>query len=89
MVKTIQDICREAPEMIGNLLKKKVEGVTGLIKQGEIWNVHVEVLERRAVPDTQDILSIYELKLTDDMNLEGYRRIGVRKRGNMIVEEAE
>jgi len=87
MAANINDICREAPVMIEGLLKKKAECVTGLSKEGDIWKVFVEVLERKAVPDTQDILGTYELKLTGDLDMTGYRRTGMRKRGDMIVAE--
>jgi hypothetical protein len=70
-------------------LNKKAEGITSISREGEEWKVMVEVLERKAVPDTQDILSTYELKLSGDIDLIGYKRVGLRHRGDMVVEEQE
>lgn len=83
----IKEIGNRAPALIESLLNKKAEGITSVSREGEEWKVLVEVLERKAVPDTQDILSTYELKLSGDMDLMGYRRVGLRHRGDMVMEE--
>lgn len=83
----IAEICRKAPSIIEGIVNKKAEGITSVSKDGEEWKVVIEVLERKAIPDTQDILNIYELKLTGDMELTGYKRIGMRHRGDMVQEE--
>lgn len=83
----IKEIGKQAPALIESLLNKKAEGITSVSREGEEWKVLVEVLERKAVPDTQDILSTYELKLSGNMDLTGYRRVGLRRRGDMLVEE--
>lgn len=83
----MKEIGKHAPVLIENLLNKKAEGITGLSRENEEWKVLVEVLERKAVPDTQDILGTYELKLSGNMDITGYRRIGLRRRGDMVIEE--
>jgi hypothetical protein len=85
----INEICQKAPALLGSILNKKAESITSVAKEGEEWKVQIEMLERKAVPDTQDILSRYELKLTGDMEFAGYRRVGMRHRGDMILEEEE
>lgn len=83
----IKEIGEQVPAIIESLLKKKAEGITNVSREGEEWKVLVEVLERKAVPDTQDILSTYELKLSGNMDITGYRRVGLRRRGDMVGEE--
>lgn len=83
----IKEICQQASVQIESILNKKPESITGVTREGEEWKVLVEVLERKAVPDTQDILNTYELKLTRDLDFTGYRRVGMRHRGDMVVEE--
>lgn len=85
----IKEICQKAPALLESILNKKAESITSVAKEGEEWKVQIEVLERKAVPDTQDILNTYELKLTGDMEFTGYRRVGMRHRGDMIVGEEE
>ncbi|WP_255193946.1 gas vesicle protein GvpO, halophile-type [Natronobeatus ordinarius] len=46
------------------------------------WRATVDVIERRAVPDTQDILGRYEIELDEDGVVEGYRRIDRYRRGD-------
>lgn len=83
----IVEICRKAPPFIESIVNKKAECITSVTRDGEEWKVVIEVLERKAIPDTQDILNIYELKLTGDLELTGYKRMGMRHRGDMISEE--
>jgi hypothetical protein len=72
---------------IEGLLKKKAEGIVSISRVGENWNIQLEVLERRAIPDTQNILGIYGLKLNSDLEVIEYKRIGMRHKGDMIVQE--
>ncbi|MCW8172936.1 hypothetical protein D8S78_15275 [Natrialba swarupiae] len=45
------------------------------------WLAIVEVVERRSVPDTQDIIGRYEVELDDDVTVHGYRRLDRYRRG--------
>jgi hypothetical protein len=85
----IQMIMESAISMAELMLKKKVEGVSSLTREGEDWTAEVEVLERKALPDTQDIISRYEFKLNAQGELTGYRRIALRHRGDMERVEEE
>jgi len=80
----IIDISRMIQPMIEGLLNRKPEGITSLSAEDEGWKVNVEVLERKAVPDTQDILGTYELKLKGDGELIAYKRTTMRKRGDRV-----
>jgi hypothetical protein len=85
----IKEICLKAPALLESIFNKTAESVTSVAKEGDEWKVQMEVVERKAVPDTQDILITYELKLTQDMEFTGYKRVGMRHRGDMIIEEEE
>lgn len=47
------------------------------------WVAAVEVLERKSVPDTQDILGRYEISLSADHEITGYRRTHRYRRDDM------
>jgi hypothetical protein len=47
------------------------------------WCLGVEVIETRRVPDSADILAIYEVLLTSAGNLISYRRIRRYARGQV------
>jgi hypothetical protein len=85
----VKEVGDNALDQIEDILMKKPQGIVSISKGGENWNVQLEVLERKAIPDTQDILGIYEVKLDSALNVIEYKRIGMRHRGDMIccVEE--
>jgi hypothetical protein len=53
---------------------KEMEGVTALERTDDGWTVQVEVLEVRRIPDTTDVLGLYEVQVDSDGELLGYRR---------------
>ena len=67
-------------EFVG-LGKKPADGVTGLSKTEEGWSILLEALERKAIPDTMDVLGLYELHLDNDGHLLSLDRKKLRKRG--------
>jgi len=85
----IKDIVRMIPPLIESILFRKPEGITSLSAEDDGWKANVEVLERKAVPDTQDILGTYELKLKCDGDLISYKRTTMRKRGDRVSEASE
>jgi hypothetical protein len=84
---TIEEVGDKALHQIEHLVKKKAEGVVGISREGDNWTIQLEVLERKAVPDTQDILGMYEMKLDNDLNVMEYRRVRLRRRGVMAIED--
>ncbi len=72
-------------EFIG-LGKKPADGITGLSKTKEGWTILLEALERKAIPDTMDVLGLYELRMDDEGHLLGLDRKKLRKRGETKEE---
>jgi len=75
------EIIKKAQEDFARLSKIPVDGVIGLSKTEEGWVVLLEALERRAIPDTMDVLGVYEVRLDSEGNLLGFERKKLRKRG--------
>ena len=75
-------IAAEAARQLLELTGKDAEGVTGFERTDEGWRVEVEVVEVRRIPDTSDILALYELSVDEDGELEGYRRLRRYTRGS-------
>jgi hypothetical protein len=86
---TVKEVGDEALFQIAEILNRKAEEVITVSKSGDYWYVQLEVLERKAVPDTQDILGIYELKVDSNYDVIDYKRIGMRHRGDMIELEED
>ena len=70
-------------------VSKEPETVIGIEEAEGKWNVTVEVLERKAVPDTQDLLGRYEVKLSMGGELLGWRQKMVRKRSDRMMPAEE
>jgi hypothetical protein len=75
------EIIKKAQEEFARLSKIRVDGIIGLAKTDEGWVVSLEGLERRAIPDTMDVLGLYEVRLDNEGNLLGFDRKKLRKRG--------
>ena len=75
------EIIKKAQEDFARLSKIPVDGVVGLAKTEEGWVVSLEALERRAIPDTMDVLGLYEVRFDTEGNLLGFERKKLRKRG--------
>ena len=63
------------------LTGRATEGIIGLEKREDGWRVQVEVVEVRRIPNTTDVLALYEIDADDKGNLQGYRRIRRYARG--------
>jgi hypothetical protein len=76
---------REAAEVavrqVHELTGKQPEGVTSLERSDDGWLVGVEVVESHRIPDTADILAVYEAELDQDGELVSYRRVDRYPRG--------
>ena len=80
------EIIKKAQEDFARLSKISIDGVIGLSKTEEGWVVLLEALERRAIPDTMDVLGMYEVRLDSEGNLLGFDRKKLRKRGETKEE---
>jgi len=85
----IQEILGIANQAAESMLKKKLDSIISLNRDADGWMAEVEVLERKSVPDTQDILGRYEMKFDADGELLGYKRIMLRRRADMEMVEEE
>ena len=72
---------RAAQELL-QLTGKDIEGIVGLERADGGWTVEVEVLEVRRIPDTTDVLALYEVDADADGSLIGYRRLRRYGRGS-------
>jgi len=75
------EVVEKAQQEFVRLGKTPADGVTGLSKTEEGWAVLIEAIERKAIPDTMDILGLYELHLDNEGNLLDLARKKLRKRG--------
>ena len=61
-------------------------GSTVSARKGERgWRLQVEVVEKKSIPDGQDILATYELTVDEDANVLDFTRIAMRKRVEAVA----
>lgn len=87
MTKGIIEIGKLGLSVARDLINKPVEQVVSVAKDTQGWKVVIEALERKAVPNSQDLLGRYELKLSLGGELLNYKQIMLRHRTDLIREE--
>ncbi|EJN60328.1 gas vesicle protein GvpO [Halogranum rubrum] len=81
------DIRNETVELAPELISRDLDGVIEVTKRGDEWIAVVEMIERKSVPDTQDILGRYEIEFDEDGTLTGYRRVNRYRRNESSPDE--
>ena len=69
---------------IGGLAKEELQALTGLKaetvssvqKQGDHWDVTVDMIEMHVTPNSRDVLAIYDVQIDPEGTVLGYRRMG-------------
>lgn len=79
---TIVTVRNRVRDQVPQLIGRQLDGVTSLRRGEDGWVATVELIERRSVPDTQDILGQYEVSLTDDGVIHEYRRLETYRRAD-------
>jgi ERCC4-type nuclease len=81
------DIRNQTVEMAPELVGRDLDGVIEVTKRGDEWVSVVEMIERKSVPDTQDILGRYEIEFDEQGTLTGYRRVNRYRRTESNPDE--
>jgi hypothetical protein len=76
-----KELIKKAEEDFASLSKLPVNAIIGIAKNNEEWAVSLEAVERKGIPDTMDVLGVYEVRLDDKGTLLGFERKRLRKRG--------
>ena len=86
-VASLVDVRNAAQATATELVGHDLDGVIQVTADEDGWLAVVEVVERHAVPDTQDILGRYELQFDEAGRVTGYRRVGRYRRSDGDVDE--
>lgn len=76
------EVAARAAREFRELTGKDQEGIVGLQRTEDGWTVQVEVVEVRRIPDTTDMLGVYDIDTDAHGSLEGYRRVRRYVRGS-------
>jgi Gas vesicle synthesis protein GvpO len=79
----VGDLAQRAKRQVSELTGLQSETVTGLNPAGDDrWVVTVEALELERIPSTMDVLGTFEVTISGDGELLGFRRVGHRRRSS-------
>ncbi|WP_129115145.1 gas vesicle protein GvpO, halophile-type [Halegenticoccus tardaugens] len=74
-------------DLAADVIGRDLDGITEVTRDDDGWRAVVEVIERRSVPDTQDILGRYEIELDGGGEIRGYRRLDRYRRADTVPDE--
>lgn len=74
---------RAAGEHVLALTGREFEGIVSVERTDDGWRIGIELVETRRIPDTADILAVYEVETGDDGELRGLRRVRRYARGQL------
>lgn len=77
---------RRAAENVAEFTGRRPENVVAIERRDGDWYVDVEVVETHRIPDTTDILAIYQVQLDRGGRLLSYRRTRRYARGQLDKE---
>ncbi len=87
MALSMSGVIQKARSELNNLTGLEISSTVAAEKEGDGWLIIMEVIEKRSIPDSMDILATYETKLDPDGNMLEFKRIRMRKR--IDTEDAE
>jgi len=81
------ELARTAVTTLAQLTGRQPETVLGLHKEDDGWQILVEVLEMRRVPNSTDLLGCYAVNLDRNGDVVGYARRRRYQRGQTGGDE--
>jgi hypothetical protein len=85
---SLSKITEVAFDAAKRFISKNPEIIVDIKEKNGEWAVTLEVLQRKAIPDTQDLLGRYLFRISKDAELIGWTQKMIRKRGDLITSEA-
>ena len=80
MTMALPNVLKKARQQLGEVTGLDLCSTVSASRDESGWCVQVEVVEKKSLPDSQDILATYELALDEEGNLIKFTRIGMRRR---------
>jgi hypothetical protein len=77
---------RRAAQYVADFTGRHPENVISVERHDGAWQVGVEVVETHRIPDTTDVLAIYDVHLDGAGELLSYRRMRRYARGQLDKE---
>jgi len=79
----ILEIQKKVFPKIKEALNKEPEAISSLEETKDGWVLQCDVLEKKAVPSTFDLLKIFEFRLDKNAEITGFKQVKKVRRGDM------
>ncbi len=78
----VMEVQKKVIPLIKELLKKEPESISLVEKSNEGWTLHCDILEKKSVPETYDLLKIFEFKLNNQADIVSFKQLKKVRRGD-------
>lgn len=75
-----KELGEKARKVLEENVGKKALNIIGMREEAGKHIATVQILERKAVPDSQDLIGIYEVSISKEGKVLGFERIAARHR---------
>lgn len=79
----LSEIQEKVVPQIRKLLNKEPECISSLEKNAEGWRVLCDVLDKKSIPETYDILKVYEFMLDKEAKVTSFKQLRKIRRGDI------
>ncbi len=76
-------ILERAVQELKSLTGFELSSVVAVARRADGWSLRIELLERRGVPDTMDLIGLYEVLTSVDGHVLQFERQVLRHRGDV------
>lgn len=83
----VGEMAERAKKELSQLTGLQPSSLIGISEENGEMVMKLEMVEKKSIPDSQDVLGIYEVKLTAEGKIKQFTRTKLRKRGDASFEE--
>jgi hypothetical protein len=85
----MKDLLENTKKEVVDLTSLKFSTIVGvgMDEESGARKVTLELVERNAIPDSMDLLGIYDVLVDDSGRIQSFRRIAIRKRSDTAAIE--
>ncbi len=83
----LAQIVKQARSELQALTGLEVSSTLEAAREGEEWLVALEVVEKRSIPESMDILATYRIRMDPEGNVLEFKRARMRKRIDTVEED--
>jgi len=89
MAIALVEVIEQARQQLGRLTGLELGSTVSVRKEDRQWRLRVEVLEKKSMPDSQDLLATYDVAVDEEGRVLDFSRVGMRRRMDPVTVGAD